>query len=136
MRQAKAKTRTAAPEKTPRAPTRTTGIQVLGGVVLALGARFTARSIGINREVQITDRFTRAIDQITVETISLRRLYVLFFIELASRRVYLAGCQDTGTSAESERDRRALRSDCPHRVSRLARHREPAPPRARPPSLR
>jgi putative transposase len=33
-----------------------------------------------------------AVDFFTVETISLQRLYVLFFIELASRRVYLAGC--------------------------------------------
>jgi putative transposase len=33
-----------------------------------------------------------AVDFFTVETISLQRLYVLFFIELGSRRVHLAGC--------------------------------------------
>jgi putative transposase len=33
-----------------------------------------------------------AVDFFTVETISLRRIYVLFFIELGSRRVHLAGC--------------------------------------------
>src|SRR6058998_2446507 len=33
-----------------------------------------------------------AVDFLTVETISLQRLYVLFFIELGSRRVHLAGC--------------------------------------------
>ncbi len=33
-----------------------------------------------------------AVDFFTVETISLQRRYVLFFIELASRRVHLAGC--------------------------------------------
>ncbi len=33
-----------------------------------------------------------AVDFFTVETISLQRLYVLFFIELGSRRVQLAGC--------------------------------------------
>jgi transposase len=33
-----------------------------------------------------------AVDFFTVETISLQRLYVLFFIELGSRRVYVAGC--------------------------------------------
>ena len=32
-----------------------------------------------------------AVDFFTVETISLQRLYVLFFIELGSRRVHLAG---------------------------------------------
>jgi putative transposase len=33
-----------------------------------------------------------AVDFFTVETISLQRLYVLFFIELGSHRVHLAGC--------------------------------------------
>jgi putative transposase len=33
-----------------------------------------------------------AVDFFTVETVSLQRLYVLFFIELANRRVHLAGC--------------------------------------------
>ena len=33
-----------------------------------------------------------AVDFFTVETISLQRLYVLFFIELGGRRVHVAGC--------------------------------------------
>ena len=33
-----------------------------------------------------------AVDFFTVETVTLQRLYVLFFIELGSRRVHLAGC--------------------------------------------
>jgi hypothetical protein len=33
-----------------------------------------------------------AVDFFTVETIWLQRLYVLFFIELGSRCVHLAGC--------------------------------------------
>jgi hypothetical protein len=33
-----------------------------------------------------------ACDFFTVETLTLRTLYVLFFIELGMRRVYIAGC--------------------------------------------
>ena len=40
-----------------------------------------------------------ACDFFTVETLSLRRYYVLFFIELASRRVHLAGCTTNPTGA-------------------------------------
>ncbi|HEX4720233.1 MAG TPA: integrase core domain-containing protein [Thermoleophilaceae bacterium] len=40
-----------------------------------------------------------AVDFFTVETISLQRLYVLFFIELGSRRVHLAGCSANPTGA-------------------------------------
>jgi putative transposase len=40
-----------------------------------------------------------ACDFFTVETISLRRLYVLFFIELKSRRVHLAGCTTNPSGA-------------------------------------
>src|SRR5437899_642691 len=40
-----------------------------------------------------------ACDFFTVETISLRRFYVLFFIELGNRRVHLAGCTTNPTGA-------------------------------------
>src|SRR5437899_11773762 len=40
-----------------------------------------------------------ACDFFTVETLSLRRYYVLFFIELESRRVHLAGCTTNPTGA-------------------------------------
>jgi putative transposase len=36
-----------------------------------------------------------ACDFLTVETAALRRIYVLFFIELESRRAHLAGCTST-----------------------------------------
>lgn len=40
-----------------------------------------------------------ACDFFTVETISLRRFYVLFFIELGSRRIHLAGCTTNPSGA-------------------------------------
>ncbi len=40
-----------------------------------------------------------ACDFFTVETVSLRRFYVLFFIELDSRRVHLAGCTTNPSGA-------------------------------------
>jgi putative transposase len=40
-----------------------------------------------------------AVDFFTVETLSLQRLYVLFFIELASRRIHFAGCTASPTGA-------------------------------------
>jgi transposase InsO family protein len=40
-------------------------------------------------------RSVLAVDFFTVETIWLQRLYVLFFIELKSRRVHVAGCTPT-----------------------------------------
>ncbi len=40
-----------------------------------------------------------ACDFFTVETVALRRLYILFFIELGSRRVHFAGCTTNPTGA-------------------------------------
>ncbi len=40
-----------------------------------------------------------AVDFFTVETVLLQRMYVLFFIELANRRVYLAGRTSNPTGA-------------------------------------
>jgi putative transposase len=40
-----------------------------------------------------------ACDFFTVDTLFLRTVYVLFFIELSTRRVYLAGCTTQPTSA-------------------------------------
>ena len=50
-----------------------------------------------------------ACDFFTVETISLRRFYVLFFIELGSRRVHLAGCTTNPTGAGVTQQARNLR---------------------------
>src|SRR5437763_4501464 len=50
-----------------------------------------------------------ACDFFTVETISLRRFYVLFFIELESRRVHLAGCTTNPSGAWVTQQARNLR---------------------------
>jgi hypothetical protein len=68
---------------------RTTGVQLLGGVVLALGAFLTARTIRVIREGQITERFTRAIDHLGSGELDVRLggIYALERIARDSRRV-------------------------------------------------
>jgi putative transposase len=56
-----------------------------------------------------------AVDFFTVETISLRRLYVLFYIELDSRRVHLAGCTPNPDSAWATQQARQLAWILPER---------------------
>ena len=58
-----------------------------------------------------------AVDFFTVETISLRRIYVLFFIELEARRVHVAGCTANPTGAWSPSRRVSSRG--PSRSSRV-----------------
>ena len=75
----------------------------LGVVVSATTVRTWLRTAGLGpagtrggmtwREfVRAHRRSMLAVDFFTVETIWLQRLYVLFFIELGSRRVHVAGC--------------------------------------------
>ena len=70
---------------------------------------------------------TLAVDFFTVETISLRRLYVLFFIELESRRVHLAGCSANPTGPWVTQQARQLAwtlQDQPGRFRFLIRDRD------------
>jgi hypothetical protein len=75
----------------------------LGMVVSATTVRTWLRAEGVGpagqRRGMTWREFIRAhresllaVDFFTIETIWLQRLYVLFFIELGSRRVHLAGC--------------------------------------------
>jgi putative transposase len=86
------------------------GYQRIAGEPIKLGFRLSPstvrrvlKSAGVDpaprREGTTWSAFVRqqaasiiACDFFTVETVALRRLYVLFFIELGSRRVHLAGC--------------------------------------------
>jgi putative transposase len=81
----------------------------LGFIVSATTVRTWLREAGVGpvgtrrgmtwREFVRTHRGSLlAVDFFTVETIWLQRLYVLFFIELGSRRVHVAGCTPTPTA--------------------------------------
>ena len=58
-----------------------------------------------------------AVDFFTVETISLQRLYVLFYIELGSRRVHLAGCTPNPDNAWVSQQARQLVWTFPERAT-------------------
>jgi transposase InsO family protein len=64
-----------------------------------LGPVGTRRGMTWREFVRIHRQNMLAVDFFTVETIWLRRLFVLFFIELGSRRVHLAGCTPSPTAA-------------------------------------
>jgi hypothetical protein len=57
-----------------------------------------------------------AVDFFTVETVWLQRLYVLFFIELGSRRVHVAGCTPNPSSLWVTQQARQLAWTFPERA--------------------
>jgi putative transposase len=95
----------------------TWGYQRIAGEMTGLGFTVSATTVGgLIRTVRLGPagerapltwrRFVRAqaatliaCDFFTVDTVRSTRLYVLFFIELSSRRVYLAGCSQNPTGA-------------------------------------
>jgi putative transposase len=60
-----------------------------------------------------------ACDFFTMDTVFLKRIYVLFFVELATRRVHLAGLTGHPTGAWVTQQARNLLMDVEHRVDRL-----------------
>jgi transposase InsO family protein len=61
-------------------------------------------------------RLMLPVDFFTVETVWLQRLYVLFFIELASRRVHLAGCTRHPTAEWVTQQARQFAWTLPERI--------------------
>ena len=51
---------------------RTTLLQALAGATLLVGLYFTGRTFQLNREGQVTERFTRAIDQLGSDKLDVR----------------------------------------------------------------
>jgi uncharacterized protein YjbI with pentapeptide repeats len=66
---------------------RTTLLQALAGATLLVGLYFTGRTFHLNREGQVTERFTRAIDQLGSEKLDVRigGIYALERLAHASR---------------------------------------------------
>jgi hypothetical protein len=89
---------------------RTTLLQALAGTVLAIGAYLTFRQLLITREGQITDRYTKAVDQLGSEHISVR----------------LGGIYALGRIARDSSDDRITISDV---LSAYIRGHAPWPPR-------
>jgi hypothetical protein len=67
---------------------RRTWAQILGGAALLLGLYVTWRTLQVNREGQITERFTRAIDQLGSKELEIRlgAIYALERIAKDSKR--------------------------------------------------
>jgi len=51
---------------------RIAGIQIVGGTALLAGLVFTNRTLGLNQQGQITDRFTKATDQLGSDKLDIR----------------------------------------------------------------
>jgi hypothetical protein len=63
---------------------RTALLQAVGGLLLAAGAAATCRQVRISREGQVTERFTRAVDQLGAEHLDVR-LGGLYALERIAR---------------------------------------------------
>jgi transposase InsO family protein len=82
---------------------------------VGLGPVGTRRGMTWREFVRIHRQDMLAVDFFTVETIWLQRLYVLFFIELGSRRVHRAGCTPSPTAAWVAQQARQLTWTLAHR---------------------
>jgi hypothetical protein len=69
---------------------RKTLAHILGGVLILVGLYFTSHTIQVNQEGQITDRFTRAVNQLGSDRLEIRLggIYALERIAFDSKRDY------------------------------------------------
>jgi hypothetical protein len=79
----------------------------------------TRRGMTWREFIRTHRRSLLAVDFFSVETIWLQRVYVLFFIELESRRVHLAGCTPTPTAAWVTQQARQLTWNLADRAERV-----------------
>jgi hypothetical protein len=89
--------------------------------VAGLGPAGTRGGLSWSEFIRLQVKSTIACDFFSVDTVSLRRLYVLFFVELSSRRVLLAGIIRTPVEAPkanaiAERFVGTVRRACPDRL--------------------
>ena len=84
-----------------------------------LGPVGTRRGMSWREFLRTHWRSMLAVDFFTVETIWLQRLYVLFFIELGSRRVHIAGCTPHPTAPWVTQQARQLMWSVGERPERL-----------------
>jgi hypothetical protein len=105
---------------------RTTGLQALAGVVLALGAAFTAYSILSNREGQLDERFSRALGLLAGNAHdvrggahSLERIAVQSVFDRAAVVEVLAGFIRDRTHAAPDREGREKKLPPPEIVEAL-----------------
>ncbi len=92
-----------------------------------IGPVSTRRGMTWREFLRIHRQQALAVDFFTVDTIWLQRLYVLFFIELGSRRVHLAGCTASPTAAWVTQQARQVSwtlADRPERIRFLIRDRD------------
>jgi putative transposase len=92
-----------------------------------LGPVGTRRGVSWREFVRAHRHAMLAVDFFTVETAWLQRLYVLFFIELGSRRVHVAGCTSNPSSPWVTQQARQLTwalTDRPEPVKFLIRDRD------------
>ncbi len=118
----------------PREFTNPTGYQRIVGELAGVGVRVSATTVAkILRQAGVSPAGARAqlswrdfvrahaesiiaCDFFTVETLWLGRLYVLFFLELSSRRVHFAGCTARPDGRWTTQQARQLAWSLPERV--------------------